>query len=178
MNTLSEIKNSIRSIASGVPVTTSLFTAKVKRVSGETCTVEVEGVELSDVRLRAVINGNDSKLLITPKVGSYVLLADMSGNMSRLVVLNYSEIEKIEINSDGNIVLNGGENMGIVKIEKLVQRLNKIENKIGELMDVLNNWTPIAQDGGLALKTAASLWYSGQMELSQREELEDKKIQH
>ena len=71
MDPLSEIREKIKRIANGNGSFTC-FTAKVTSVDGETCDVELEGMKLTDVRLRAVMNGEDSKILVTPKIGSHV----------------------------------------------------------------------------------------------------------
>ena len=105
------------------------FTAKVKSVNGETCTVELEGITLTDVRLRAVVNGENSKILVTPKTDSYVLVVDLAGDLSQLAVVGYSEVEKIEVDTD-KIIFNGGNNNGLVKIEELKRNLNSLKNYV------------------------------------------------
>ena len=167
MNPLSEIRKSIKGMASG---NGRLFTAKVLSADGETCCVDIDGLVVSDVRLRAVVNGEESGILITPKTGSYVTVADLSGDLTRLVAVGFSEVEKIEIN--------GGRLGGLVNIKELVNRLNYIENKIGDLMDVFNNWEPTLQDGGAALKAMVTPWFVGQMQLSSRDKLEDISVKH
>ena len=109
------------------------FTAKVKAVDDDTCSVELDGLTLTDVRLRAVVNGENSKILVTPETGSYVLVADLAGDLSQLVVVGYSEVKKITIDAtattDG-IVINGGSNNGLIKIDKLTQKLNELVQAI------------------------------------------------
>ena len=169
MDNLSSIRNSIRNMVGGTNGL-SLFTAKVLSTDGETCCVDADGLVLSDVQLRAVVNGEESGILITPKTGSYVTVADLSGDLTRIVVVGFSEVESIKIN--------GGQLGGLVKIEKLVDRLNYIENKIGDLMDVFNNWEPTPQDGGAALKLMAATWYPGPIRMSKRSDLEDTAVKH
>lgn len=147
MEPLSEIKKSIRTIASENWKATC-FIAKVVDVDGEVCTIEMDGLQLTDVRLRAVVNGETSKILITPKKESYVLVADMMGDMSQLVVMNYSEIEKIEIDAE-KIVLNGGDNYGLVKIKELTEKLNA-------LVDAFNNHTHTGTFEGIIAESVAS----------------------
>ncbi|MBR6132035.1 MAG: hypothetical protein IKQ20_09280 [Bacteroidales bacterium] len=167
MNPLSEIRKSIKGMASG---SGGLFTAKVLSADGEKCCVDIDGLVVSDVQLRAVVNGEESGILITPKTGSYVTVADLSGDLTRIVVVGFSEVESIKIN--------GGQLGGLVKIEKLVDRLNYIENKIGALMDIFNDWGPVAQDGGAALRTALFPWYTGQIKKTRRADIEDEKVKH
>lgn len=112
-----------------------LFSADVKSVDGDTCTLIIGSLELTDVRLRAVVNSENDKIVVTPKAGSRVLAADMSGgSYSDLAVLSYSEAEKVEvvieqttctIDKDG-IVMNGGNNGGLINIQELTDRLNSL----------------------------------------------------
>ena len=137
MDPLSEIKESIKKMTSkgGAGI---VFTAKVKSVDGETCNVELEGITLTDVRLRAVVNGENSKILVTPKTDSYVLVVDLAGNLSQLAVVGYSEVEKIEVDTD-KIIFNGGNNNGLVKIEELKRNLDTLKNYIMALQSAVSN---------------------------------------
>lgn len=177
MDPLSEIREKIRRIANGNGSFTC-FTAKVTSVDGDTCDVELEDMKLTDVRLRAVVNGEDSKILVTPKTGSHVLVVDLSGNLSQLVVVGYSEVKKIEINVTDKIIFNGGNNHGLVKIEALKSRLNNIEQDINNLKTVISGWSPVSQDGGAALRLALSTWFVNMLQLTQRSDMEDTNITH
>lgn len=140
MDNLSSIKESIRKIVGGKVF--PAFTAKVDGVDGETCSVSIDGVTLTDVRLRAVVNSEDSKILVTPKVGSYVLLTDLSGGkFTDLAVINYSEVDKIEITATDKIVINGGDNKGLVKIDKLTEKLNDLVEKFNAHTHTVPNGT-------------------------------------
>lgn len=141
MSIYSEIAEKIRQM--GGNTSAILFLATVKEVKDAACTIMLEDLELTDVRLRSVLNSEDNKILITPKKNSIVLVADLShGEMRELVVVQYSEVEKMEICigestievSDGDITINGGENNGLVKIAELT-------NKLNELVNVFNNHT-------------------------------------
>jgi hypothetical protein len=129
MDSLSEIRESIRNMAAGTGGA-RIFTAKVMGTDGDTCCVDIDGLVVSDVRLRAVVNGEESGILVTPKTDSYVTVADMSGNLTRLVVVGFSEVEKIEVNADDKIIFNGGENHGLVKIEELKNNLDTLKNYV------------------------------------------------
>lgn len=176
MEPLSEIRKSIQGMVKGTGKA-SCFTAKVKASDGDTCSVELDGLTLTDVRLRAVVNGENSKILVTPETGSYVLVADLAGDLSQLVVVGYSEVKQIEVDTD-KIILNGGNNKGLVKIEELTQKLNAIEQDINALKSIFTSWTPVEQDGGAELKSAAQTWASSQLHITQRSEYEDTNITH
>jgi hypothetical protein len=139
MDSLSKIKQSIRNIAGNTGgILTSVFPAKIKEANGAICTVLIGDLELTDVRLRAVLNNSEEQLLITPKKDSYVLVTDLSGgNLTELAVLQYSEIEEISLKignqtlqaNKGGFVFNGGKFDGLVKIKELTQKLNDLTNK-------------------------------------------------
>ena len=130
MDTYGKIAEKIRAIAKKGKISEVLILpAQVKSVSGTTCTVNIDDLEVTDVRLRAVINSETEQLLIKPKVGSYVLIADLSGgSFTDFAVLSYSEAESVSIkigsqtiNIDKNgIVCNDGQNGGSVNINSLV----------------------------------------------------------
>lgn len=164
-----------------------LFSAEVKSVNGDTCTLIIGSLELTDVRLRAVVNSENDKIVVTPKAGSRVLAADMSGGSYRdLVVLSYSEIEKVEvaieqttctIDKDG-IVMNGGNKGGLVNIDDLVAHINTIEDDVNNLKKIFSGWSPVAQDGGAALKSATTTWAVQQITKTQKSDFEDTIIKH
>ena len=178
MSRLQDIKEAIRSIC-GKETGNGLFLiGKVKSVDGETCTVDVAGIELDEVRLTAVNDGADGKLLLTPKTDSMVLLADMSGGDLRdLAVVGFTNVEKIEATCD-SIELNGGDNGGLVNVKDLTDKLNNLEKDINKLKQVFTLWTPVPQDGGSALKTGIGSWAAQQLVQTQVSDIEDDKITH
>lgn len=132
MDVYQEIKQKLCRIT-GADIDRGLFTAEVKSVSGETCSVMLDDLQLDDVRLRVVAeDGNDNRMLLTPKVGSYVLVADLSnGDKRDFAVVMMSEVQKIELSAD-ELVINGGQNGGMVKLQELTDKLNA-------LIDSFNN---------------------------------------
>ena len=140
MDNLSSIRNSIRNMVGGTNGQ-SLFTAKVLSTDGETCCVDADGLVLSDVQLRAVVNGEESGILITPKTGSYVTVADLSGDLTRIVVVGFSEVEKISIDAETDIVINGGGYGGLIKIEDLLDELNRLVQTFNSHTHVVPNGT-------------------------------------
>lgn len=74
---------------------------EVKEVTGESCTVLIDDLELTEVRLKATINESTNKILISPKLGSMVLIGSLTGDLKDLAVLRMDELEKIEYEQDG-----------------------------------------------------------------------------
>jgi hypothetical protein len=125
----SEIKETIRRIA-GVN-SQHFFHAEVESLSDETCTVSRNGYSFSDVRFCAVEDGNANNLLIKPKPGSPVLVADLSdGNRRELVIIQWSEVD--------SIIINGGNLGGLVKIAKLLSWMQNVKTDLTQIASALN----------------------------------------
>ena len=177
MDTYAEIARAIKAMTGGNGGT-ALFTAEVKSVEGETCTVLVGELEVPDVLLTPADEGADGKLVITPKVGSQVTVADLSGGeLRQLAVVHWGEVEKISLTAD-SIELNGGDNGGLVKIEALTDKINNIEKDINKLKQAFTTWVPVPQDGGASLKSGVASWAAQQLVQTQVSDLEDDKITH
>ena len=110
MDRSKEIKEVIKSIA-GVPGMMFVM-GKVESVGDETCSVKIaDRLVINDVRLNASADGNADNILIKPKVGSMVMMADLSGGELRsLVVISFSALNSMTVRFDGEVVINGGEN--------------------------------------------------------------------
>ncbi len=179
MDIYSKIKESIKEM--GGTILPGLKIAKVVSCSGYTCTVQIDSLQLKDVRLRAVINNNEDKVLLTPKTGSYVLVYDMSGGKMRdLVVMSCSEIEKIEIktenttvNIDKNgVMINGGNLGGLVKIEELT-------NKLNALVNAFNTHTHIVSGtAGEMPVTGTAFIVESKASVFNKNDYEDTKVKH
>ena len=106
------------SIASLIPQRAAILQGIVKAVDGITCTVTVGNIDIPGVRLRASELDNDQQLLITPKVGSPVILGSLSGDLTDLAVL--------QVDQAASITINGGSLGGLINIADLTQRLNDL----------------------------------------------------
>ena len=150
MDIYGQIAQAIRRIA-GVKVGgATIFPAVVKQVDGAVCTVTVGDLDISDVRLRAVINNDQDQILRIPKQNSQVLVADMSGGeFCELVVIEQSQTEKIDLTigqttlviEDGKITINGGNLNGLVKIQELTDKLNNLVQEINAIKTKFNAHT-------------------------------------
>lgn len=163
MDPLSDIRKSIMGMA-GLGEQKILRTAKVLSTDGDTCCVDIDGLVVSDVRLRAVVNDEESGILVTPKTGSYVTVADLSGNLTQLVVVGFSEVEKISIDAETKIVFNGGHFGGLVRIGDLIDELNS-------LVKIFNTHTHPVSNGNTSAPTSQASGFSS-------ETLEDDNITH
>lgn len=121
----------MRELAGDAPVETEV--AKVLSTDGAECTVERvrDGMVISSVRLNAVSTA-DKGIVVTPKTGTNVLVSRL-GESGWFVTL-CGEVEKITIDSETDIVINGGGYGGLIKIEDLIGSINN-------MVETFNNHT-------------------------------------
>lgn len=166
-----EIRDKIKAIAGK---TDSLFiTAKVVSLNEETCTVNYKGTDISDVRISAVVDGNRNNLLIKPKVGSNILLVDLSdGQLRDLKVLACSEVDSITIN--------GGSLGGLCNVPELKIQLEKLSKRVDDMIDAINSPTVVAtpQDGGTGLWALFKAQIAQIVDKENFSDIEDETIKH
>ncbi len=123
-----------------------------------------------------VADGAAGVVLLTEKIESAeIVIGDTSAVMDAVGFRIKTEKMSADINRE-NIIFNGGDLGGLIKIEDLTKRLNLIENDINKLKTAMSGWTPVPQDGGAALKTAAASWYGAQLTTTKRGDYENTKI--
>ena len=166
---------------------TLLFPAKVTAIDGETCTVDIENIILTDVRLKAVVNGKDEQMVIEPKVGSMVMVADLSdGNLRDCMVIQVSEIQRIgiamkdttiEITNDG-VTINDGKNGGLCITPELVKQLNVLTARVDAIYRAIEAAPIGTADGGLAFKSGLVAQLSAVIQKEDFSYIEDTKVKH
>ena len=143
----------------------------------ETCVVKpVDAPELLGVRLKSIIGNTTTSLVIIPKVGSYVTVSVLNNIETETYVTQFSEVEKILTNCD-NVIYNGGTKGGLVNWPDAKVQLDKTNEVLQAVVDALKNWTPVASDGGAALKTFFNLQL-GSKTKGDFNNLEDTKVKH
>jgi len=126
--------------------------ATVKSVDWDkrVCTVTTsDNYDITNVRLRAKKDGTKTGWVCKPKVNSDVLVAlvynkplntfiAMFGELDGIVMVdgNGNEIFNIDV-PNGKFVFNGGNHDGMVKVVELTQKVNNLENKVNELINIL-----------------------------------------
>lgn len=184
---MSDLRNIIRQLAQPDGETTALVCtvdAVDKTARTVDCSPINEGAPLLGVNLQAN-QGADFGLCLFPEIGSFVVVGFIADGAAGVVLLT-EKIESAEIvigntsavmDADG-ITFNGGDLGGLVKVEDLTNRLNLIENDINKLKTAFSSWIVTAQDGGAALKTAATTWFSSRLTPTQRDDYENSKVKH
>lgn len=128
------------------------------------CDVEIEGKAPAE---GALIGNAESGVMVVPKDGSVVAVVWVSKTTA--VVVMVAEV--------GEIRLMGGQLGGLVKVEELVKKLNAVEKDLNSLKQVfLQDWVPVSQDGGAALKTAAATWAGRRLTETQKSDIENEKV--
>ena len=168
MDPYRELRETLSRIAGGR--STTLYQGVVTHVSDLTCEVSIDGLSVPDVRLRASTQVDGAQLLLRPAVGSVVIVGTLTGDLDHLVVLSMDQAKEV--------VINGGELGGLIKVEELTSRFNALEHDVNQLKQILSAWTPIPNDGGASLKGAVSSWAGRQLTLTKRGDYEDEKVKH
>ena len=124
-----ECAKSLRAIVGKEPFQT--YVAKVVSVEGAKCTVlrVFDDMEIKEVRLNCSTTENEG-VVIVPKKDSHVLITSIDGLY--WFVSQYSAIDKITVDAESKIIFNGGENKGLIQIEKLTQKLNELVDKFNQ----------------------------------------------
>lgn len=162
-----EILKKLRDLSKVHPV---IVPAIVKSVDEAHCTCEIE---INELVFKARLNAAERSIkgfLIIPGTGSLVLAGRLDENADIWVILAYTVVDKI--------IMREGSNGGLVISSDLVTRLNNIEQDLNTLKQIFTAWAPVTQDGGAALKTAASQWCAQQLNETVVSDIEDDKILH
>ena len=174
MNNNASIKRLIREIAQSGIDQLPIVVARVTRVDKDKATIDVMPLmqgqpEILDVRLMAGIDDYVVGIVTYPALMSTVLLAPIENDNTAYCLLATSEVEEVRIvignttvklNSDlcsidcPQIVFNGGEIGGMVKLPHLVEALSNINAYCNALRAAITTTLPVSGDGGAAIKAA------------------------
>lgn len=167
MTTTNELRRALQQKYGEKPVTI-LGTIAAVDENSKTCNIDDDGFMMYGIRLQSVTNAV-AGILKVPKIGAQALAVKIEDG-DDFMLLDCAEYSKI--------IFNGGNNGGLINIESLVNKINAIENDLNSLKTVFKSWTPVTQDGGSALKTAAATWAGQTISKTQTKDLEDKTVTH
>lgn len=145
-----------------------------------TCEIQVgtgsDIVTYQDVPLKVVI-GSRASVVEIPVKGSACIICFRDGNMGRPQLFAVDQTDQLLLNC-GQVIANEGKLGGLINVEDLVTRLNKVENDINTLKTAFNTWVTVPNDGGAALKAEAANWSGNPLTKTVRDDIEDTKFLH
>jgi len=154
----------------GAPVQCEIATVESVDEDKASCVVTLaDGTEIEDVRLKASIDEDmHDGLVQIPGVGSSVVVGLIGNDLSTRFVMLFTVVTKV--------VFFGGARP-IVDWPAIKAELDKTNEVVQALADSLTGWTPVANDGGAALKAYATSQLSGKA-VGNYEDKQDDKILH
>lgn len=168
MTTNEEIRQAFAKKYGAKPVTV-LGTVAAVDESAKTCDIDDDGLVMYGIRLQCVTDAAGG-ILCVPKKGAAALVVQIEGGDGWMLA-DCAEYEKI--------IINGGVNGGLIKINDLINRLNVLEKSLNDLKQVFSTtWVVVTQDGGAALKSAAANWAADTITETKAEDIEDSTVKH
>lgn len=168
MTTNEEIRQAFEKKYGAKPVTV-LGTVAAVDESAKTCDIDDDGLVMYGIRLQCVTDAAGG-ILCVPKKGAAALVVQIEGGDGWMLA-DCAEYEKI--------IINGGVNGGLIKINDLINRLNVLEKSLNDLKQVFSTtWVVAPQDGGAALKSAAAKWAADTITETKAEDIEDSTVKH
>ena len=111
--------------------------------------------------------GVSDGFVISPEIGSMVYV--LTSKYTLPFIVTFSDITQFDIM--------GGEFGGLVKVAELTEKLNKLENKVNEIITTFGTHTHTVIMLGAPTSTTPTP-IVGNLTVSQRSELENTKIKH
>lgn len=188
MDKSSQIASLLCSIVGADRRRPAFLTMEVASVDGDMCSAKLGDFEIPDIRLSVIKDGAKKGLLITPAVGSIVLVADLSGGeMRELAVIGFTDIDSVDLKISGadihieqnSIEMNSGNNGGTVKIEPLKTNLQTLQSFIENLQTLTATaLAPLAALDGGASVTAYNTAFQAAKAGVRMQDMEDKNVTH
>lgn len=164
-----QIKEGIKNIGGGNEKT---FLAIVEKNYPDKDYIDVKdlsGTLYTEVRKRAGIGEPKKGFLITPTIGSSVIVSRL-GESDELFVELFSDVDSIQFN--------GGKNEGLVKVVELTAKLNSLEKDLNDLKTKLYAWVPVPNDGGASLKTTLTTWFGKKLTETNKKDIQNDTFTH
>lgn len=109
------------------------------------------------------LNAGAAMLKVIPKEGSTALILYANGRVEKPIFVGFTEVDEINVSvgessvkiTDEQIEFNGGENKGMVLVEKLTERLNKLREEIEQIQTAISTHThPYVTAAGASATTS------------------------
>ena len=145
MDKSSEVKRLIKQIVGDNP--NYPIPATVTAIDNQSCSVKLaNGFTVSDVKLKATITDDEDYFLVTPEVGSDVLILSGDGTLRNLTVIHVDKVAKFEFSQNGLKVL-FDSNDKKVNIQNNDASLKEVFSDLAEILKQLKHYTPAGPSG-------------------------------
>ena len=111
----------------------------VTKITGDTCTVNINGFEISDVRLKTTANGKDNLLMI-PAIGSQVLMISADGSIDNLTIIKCDQVSQFSYKENG-LEVEIDSNSGKVSVKNETTNLLTLFEDLMSLLKDLKVYT-------------------------------------
>ena len=141
----------------------------MKSVEAQSCKVTFED-GTGGVDVKGILLGFDkSGLIVYPKVNTDVMVVFTDNSKTYGAVLIVKETDKVEIM--------GNNKGGLAIVAELTKKYNNLEKDLNNLKQIFSStWSPVAYDGGAALKAAAASWAGQTLTETQDSDIENTKV--
>ena len=140
-----------------------------------TCTVTLpDGMVIYNVMLKS-LKGKSGTVVFIPKVGSAAHLLSTGGGW---LLLSAELLDKVFIDAGTEVVFNGGDNKGMVKVKELVSRLNNIEDALKELQQKHDTHKHTGVQSGTGTTLATTAISTKTVTTTQQGDIENEKVKH
>lgn len=141
-----------------------------------TCEVKPNNNEANylDVKLQSSESGGTGILFI-PEKDSDVIVHFL--DQDEAYVTKTSKVSKVEIITEaGEILLNGEDMGGLIKINELKTQINKNTQILNQMQFAFKTWVTVPSDGGAALKTLSAIFFN--LQRADLSNIENEKVKH
>jgi hypothetical protein len=120
-----------------------------------------------------------------PKVGSKCIIGIINNKVADAFLIECGDVEEYLITdktgfkfhlNNGKLFLNGDQFGGVVKAKEIKIQIDKNTEAIKDLQQIFNNWVPVSNDGGAALKALVTSFITKQT--ANLENIESTTIKH
>lgn len=119
----------------------------VKKISGQTCTVELNSGQLiDDIKLKAINDDAEDYFLTTPRLDSSVLMISDDGSLDSLTIIQIDQVERFEFAQSGLKILFDSRDQKVA-ISNQKTSLKKIMADLLDMLKTLKVYTNTGPSG-------------------------------
>ncbi|TWI22203.1 hypothetical protein [Sphingobacterium siyangense] len=145
MDKNSQVKDALKK-ALGIMVNYPIR-GEVTAVSGQTCTVQlVTGLEVDEVKMKAVVSQGSDYFMLIPAIGSSVLMLSDDGSLDTLTIIQVDQVQRFELMQSGlKIVFDSSDKK--VAISNNSVSLKSLMDDLVDILKTLKLFTNMGPSG-------------------------------